>query len=56
MLTTEFQYHLGMTIRRLQDRVANGPVATSADPEEEAKNRLDDAIVALVKARIELDD
>lgn len=55
MLTTEFQYEIGKTIRRLQDRVArvDGPAQTKG--EDDAKDRLDETIVALLRVRIGLD-
>lgn len=56
MLTTEMQYKIGMTIRRLQDKVAVPRPYPRTNGQEDAKDRLDEAIIALLKVRIELDD
>lgn len=57
MLTTEFQHLIGMHIRRLQDRVvAPGDYRyTSTNTVEDAKDRLDEAIISLLRVRIGLD-
>lgn len=57
MLTTEFQYEIGKTIRRLQDRVAQGGDFryNSLNTEQDAKDRLDESIIALLRVRLMMD-
>lgn len=57
MLTTEFQYEIGRHIRRLQDRVLLSQyyLPQTNNTEQDAKDRLDETIIALLRVRIGMD-